>query len=135
FSYTWSKMLDDQDTSGWGSQYGNAYYQDAYNPSKNYALSNFDTPQAFKGFVVYSPPVGKGHQLLNHGIGDAILGGWQASSIFIAQSGAPFTVVMSSATNSGALDGSWYPNIVGNPSVSNPSISQWFNQLAFATPQ
>src|ERR1700733_6189667 len=28
-NYTWSKMLDDQDTSGWGSQYGNAYYQNA----------------------------------------------------------------------------------------------------------
>jgi hypothetical protein len=133
-NYTWSKMLDYQDTSGWGSHYGNAPYQDAYNPSANYALSNFNVPQAFKGYVVYAVPLGKGHKFLNDTVGDAVLGGWQASSIFIAQSGNPFTVTMASSTNSGALDGSWYPNVVGNPHVSNPTINQWFNQLAYATP-
>jgi len=134
-NYTWSKMLDDQDTSGWGSHYGNAPYQDAYNPSANYALSNFDIPKALKGSVVYALPVGKGHQMFNNGIGDAILGGWQASTLFVVQSGNPFTVTMSSNTGSGALDGSWYPNVVGNPHIANQSISQWFNQLAYATPQ
>ncbi len=133
-NYTWSKMLDDQDTSGWGSHYGNAYYQDAYNPSANYAPSNFNTPKMFKGYLVYALPVGSGHQLLNHGIGDAVLGGWKASSMFLAQSGTPFTVIMASATNAGALDGNWYPNRVGNPHVSNQSINEWFNQLAYATP-
>ena len=133
-NYTWAKMLDDQDTSGWGSHYGTAAYQDAFNPSANYGLSNFSIPQAFKGFVVYTIPLGRGHDFLNHGIGDAVLGGWQASSMFIAQSGAPFTVTMASSTDSGALDGSWYPNLVGNPHVSNQTINQWFNQLAYATP-
>ncbi len=134
-NYTWAKMLDDQDTSGWGSHYGSAPYQDAFNPSNNYGLSNFSIPQAFKGFVVYQIPLGRGHSLLSHGIGDAILGGWQASSLFEAQSGAPFTVTMASSTNSGALDGAWYPNLVGDPHISNPTINQWFNQLAYATPQ
>jgi hypothetical protein len=133
-NFTYSKMLDDQDTSGWGSHYGNAYYQDAFNPSANYGPSNFNTPKMFKGYLVYMLPVGGGHQLLNHGIGDALLGGWKASSMFMAQSGTPFTPIMSSASNDGALDGEWYPNRVGNPHVSNPSISQWFNQLAYATP-
>lgn len=133
-NYTWAKMLDDQDTSGWGSHYGTAPYQDAFHPGNNYGLSNFSIPQAFKGYVVYEIPLGRGHALLNGGIGDAILGGWQASSLFVAQSGAPFTVTMASSTDSGALDGSWYPNLVGNPHVSNPTISQWFNQLAYATP-
>ena len=134
FSYVWSKMLDEQDTSGWGSHYGNAVYQDAFNPAANYGLSNFNVPQAFKGYVVYQIPLGKGHLLLNNAVGDAVLGGWQVSTEIVAQSGNPFTVVMDSNTGSGALDGSWYPNIVGNPSVSNQSINQWFNQLAFATP-
>ncbi len=83
---------------------------------------------------MYQIPLGKGHSLLNNGIGDAILGGWQASTEFVVQSGNPFTVIMDSATDDGALDGSWYPNIVGNPNVSNQSINQWFNQLAYATP-
>ncbi|HWD98784.1 MAG TPA: TonB-dependent receptor [Bryobacteraceae bacterium] len=134
FSYVWSKMLDEQDTSGWGSHYGNGVYQDAFNPAANYALSNFDVPQAFKGFLVYQAPRGTGHQYLKSGIGDAILGGWQISPQFIAQSGNPFTVTMNSNVGSGALDGSWYPNITGNPVPSNQTINQWFNQLAYATP-
>jgi hypothetical protein len=134
FSYVWSKMLDQQDTSGWGSHYGNAVYQDSFNPAANYGLSNFNVPQAFKGYVVYQIPLGKGHSVLNNGIGEAVLGGWQVSSEFVAQSGNPFTVTMNSNTGSGALGGSWYPNLIGNPSVSNQSINQWFNQLAYATP-
>ncbi len=133
-NYTWAKMLDDQDSSGWGSHYGQAPYQDAFNPRANYGLSNFDIPNAVKGDFVYAVPIGKGHTFLNHGIGDAIFGGWQASSLFEAQSGAPFTVTMASSTNSGALDGSWYPNLVGNPHIANQNINQWFNQLAYATP-
>ncbi len=133
-NYTWAKMLDDQDTSGWGSHYGNAPYQDAFTPSNNYGLSNFSIPQAVKGYVVYAIPLGKGHAFLNHGITDAVLGGWQASSLFVAQSGAPFTVTMASSTDSGALDGAWYPNLVGNPHLPHPTINQWFNQLAYATP-
>jgi hypothetical protein len=127
-------MKDQQDTAGWGSHYGNAVYQDAFNPAANYALSNFNVPQAFKGYVVYQIPLGRGHSVLNDAIGDAVLGGWQASTEFVAQSGNPFTVTMNSNTGSGALDGSWFPNLVGNPSVSNQSINQWFNQLAYATP-
>jgi hypothetical protein len=134
FSYVWSKMQDEQDTSGWGSHYGNAVYQDAFNPAANYAVSNFNVPQALKGYVVYQIPLGKGHSVLNNGIGDAVLGGWQVSTTFVAQSGNPFTLVMDSNTGSGALDGQWYPNLTGNPSVSGQSINQWFNQLAYTTP-
>ncbi|HEX4772948.1 MAG TPA: TonB-dependent receptor [Bryobacteraceae bacterium] len=133
-SYVWAKMLDEQDSSGWGSHYGDAPYQDAFNPKANYGLSNFDIPNAFKGYVVYSIPLGKGHNYMNHGIADAVLGGWEVSSVFVAQSGAPFTVYMASATGSGALDGYWYPNLVGDPHTSHQSINQWFNQLAYATP-
>jgi outer membrane receptor for ferrienterochelin and colicin len=133
-NFTWSKMLDDQDTSGWGSHYGTAYYQDAYNPSANYGPSNFNSPRMFKGYLVYTLPVGYGHQLMNHGIGAVVLGGWKASSMFLANAGTPFTPIMSSATNAGALDGYWFPNRVGNPKATNQSINNWFNQLAYATP-
>ena len=133
-NFTYSKMKDDMDSSGWGTQFGPVYYQDAYNISANYGLSNFDTPKALKGAIIYAIPLGRGHRYLSSAGGNAALGGWQASTIFQAQSGVPITPVMSSATNSGALDGSWYPNLVGNPKVSNPSTSEWFNQLAYATP-
>jgi hypothetical protein len=135
-AYTWSRLKDDMDTSGWGNQFGAVYYQDAFNPHANYALSNFDRPNSIKGSLTYAIPLGRGHQYLNSALADAAVGGWQVSSIIIAQSGSPFTVVMNSATPSGALCNgcALYPNLVGNPSAGHQSLNQWYNQLAFAPP-
>ena len=134
FSFTWSQLKDDMDSSGWGNQFGSVYYQDAYNPSANYALSNFDRPNSFKGSLVYAVPLGKGHQYLSSALGDAVLGGWQASTSIIAESGTPFTVIMNDATPSGALDGNLYPDLVGNPHATHQTLNNWFNQLAYAPP-
>jgi hypothetical protein len=134
-NYTFSKFLDNQDSAGWGSRGGNQYYQNAYNPAANYGLSNFDVTHAAKGAIVYLLPVGKGRAYLNHnGFLDAVVGGWQASTIFVIQSGTPFTLLVQGNNGSNSLAGNWYPNIVGNPSVSNQSIAQWYNPAAFAQP-
>jgi len=137
--YTWSRLKDDMDTSGWGNQFGGVFYQDAYNPHANYGLSNFDRPQAFKATVVYAVPLGKGHQYLSSAAADAALGGWQASLTFQAESGAPFTVWLDpsadgSLCNTAQGGCALFPNLTGNPHVSNQSISQWFNPAAFAIP-
>ena len=139
--YTWSRLYDDMDASGWGNQFGSVYYQDAYNLSANYGPSNFNRPNSFKGTVLYAVPLGKGHQYLNSTLADAALGGWQASGAVVAQSGVPFTVIMNSSIPDGSLGGSdgnsaaaLYPNLVGHPSASHQSIKQWFNQLAYAAP-
>jgi hypothetical protein len=146
-NFTWSKMLDEQDSSGWGRIAGSPIYQDAYNPGANYGPSLFNVPKMFKGNVVYQLPIGKGKSLLNQGgVLDAVLGGWQASAIFVIQSGTPFTPVWGGTNLSGAapngnlyLNGfssaeSWYANVVGNWHVSNPNINEWFNPAAFAQP-
>jgi hypothetical protein len=135
-NYTWSKFLDDQDSAGWGGRGGTQVYQNAYNPSMNYGFSNFDRPQMLKGDVVYQLPVGRGRTWLQNSrpVLDAVLGGWQASVIFLAESGTPFTPTMGTQNLTGALSGNWYPDVVGNPSVPNPSISRWFNPAAFAQP-
>ena len=134
-NYTFSKFLDDQDSAGWGGRGGNQIYQDAHDPRLNYGFSNLDRTHMFKGDVVYQLPIGKGKALLNRGgILDAVIGGWQVSSIFVVESGAPYTVTVSGTNNSGALSGNWYPNLVGDPRVSNPTIAQWFNTDAFAVP-
>ena len=94
-SYAWSRLKDDMDSSGWGNQFGSVYYQDPFHPSANYAVSNFDRPNSFKGLDrILAIPLGRGHQYLNSALADAAIGGWQASTSFIAESGAPFTVVM-----------------------------------------
>ena len=136
-NYVWSKMLDEQDSAGFGGRGGSQYFQYTYDPARNYGLSNFDVPHAFKGSAIYEFPVGKGRAYLNqNAFLDAILGGWQASSTWVYQSGSPFTVYMSGNNGSNTLANSawWYPNLVGDPSVSNPSIHEWFNPAAFAQP-
>ena len=132
-NYTWSKMLDEQDSSGWGSRDGGQTYQDAYNPKVNYALSNFNIPHMFKGDLVYDLPFGKGRAFLNsNAVLDAIIGGWQIGATFVFESGAPFTPTVG-ATNQpgtltgGSLGGSLYPDLIGNPNVSNQTINNWFN--------
>jgi hypothetical protein len=142
-TYTWSVLKDDMDDSGWGEQFGDAYYQDAYNPAANYARSNLNRPNVLKGTVLYRVPLGKGHQYLSSDMGDAVLGGWEASGDYIAESGSPFTVTMDDPNldgdlaGSGAPDGNseaaWYPDLSGNPG-SGGNINSWFNQLAYKSP-
>jgi hypothetical protein len=139
FAYTWSRLKDDMDTSGWGNQFGGVFYQDAYNPHANYGFSNFDRPNAVKGTLVYAVPIGKGHQYLNSTAADAALGGWQASLTFQAESGAPYTVWLDPSADGSLCNTqqggcALFPNLTGNPHVSNQSISQWFNGAAFAIP-
>ncbi|MBV9267504.1 MAG: TonB-dependent receptor, partial [Acidobacteriaceae bacterium] len=66
-SYSFSKLLDEQDSSGWGSRDGGQNAQDAYNPKLNYGPSNFDIRHMFKGDVVYQMPFGKGRAFMNRG--------------------------------------------------------------------
>ncbi len=135
-NYTWSKMLSEQDSSGWGGHAGaGQYYQSAYNKGINYGLANFHRAHMFKGNLVYVIPVGKNQKLLNtSGPVDWILGGWQLSTIFVVETGQPYSPIMGSQNLSGALSGNWFPNIVGDPSLPNPTISRYFNTAAFAQP-
>jgi hypothetical protein len=136
FNYTWSHMLDDQDSSGWGSKQGNQPYQNAYMPSANYGASNFDIRQAFKGQAVYQLPFGVGRKFLNQsGPVDQILGGWLLSATWVSQTGNPFTPSMA-ANNSYSLSSNalQYPNVIGDPKANTQGINGWFNVAAFASP-
>ena len=135
FSYVWSHMLDDLDSSGWGSRGGPQDYQDAHNPAASYSNSNFDVRNAFKGYAVYELPFGKGKPFLNGSrLLDEVVGGWQLAGTVILQSGQPFTVFSNQANYS--LAGATFPN--RNPGVSTtPShrgIANWVNTAAFTQP-
>jgi hypothetical protein len=133
-NYTWSHFLDDQDSAGWGSRGGTQVYQNAHNIHANYGSSNFDQRHAVKGTVIYDLPFGRGRRFLNNNsILDAILGGFQTAATLVAHSGQPFTVTMASS-NSKAMGGNQFPNVVGDWHLSNPSIRAWYNTSAFAIP-
>jgi hypothetical protein len=72
----------------------------------------------------YDLPIGNGRQYLNHihPVLNAIIGGWTTSNILMWNSG-PFL-------RFGQM------NVSGNPVISNPTASRWFNTSAFsiATP-
>jgi Carboxypeptidase regulatory-like domain len=132
FNYTYSHFLDDLDSSGWGSRMGPQDYQDAYHPEANYSNSNFDVRHAFKGYVVYQLPFGRGKAFLNSSrLLDEAVGGWQISGTVVLQTGQPFTVYGDQANYS--LAGTQFPN--RNPGVSlyaaNKGIDGWFNPAAF----
>ncbi len=150
FNYTWSHFLDDQDSGGWGSRGGTQYWQVGNDPKGNYGNSNFDIPNAYKGYVSYELPFGKGKPYLSgNTILDEAVGGFRIAGTMITQSGVPFTVVNQTNLNSsltgcannvgGTASGgdvnngcNWFPNVIASTHVSNPGINQWFNVNAFA---
>ena len=138
FNYTWSHMLSNQDSSGWGSLQGATPYQRAYDPMANYGSSNFDVRHMFKGHVGYDLPFGLGRRFANSSKPlDAVIGGWKIFGDFLIESGSPFTPSM--ATNNSyslSTNNLWYPNVVGNPTAvaGGQNINSWFNVNAFAAP-
>jgi hypothetical protein len=134
FNYVWSHMLDSGDSSGWGSHAGPLSYQNAYSPKANYASSNFDVRNAFKGNVVYQLPFGKGKPYLSQGtLLNEVAGGWQVSGTIVLTTGNPFSLTGDQLTN--ANGGGSYPNWSGaSPKVAHKSITTWYNPGAFSRP-
>jgi hypothetical protein len=139
-NYTWSHFLDDQDSSGWGSRGGWQNYQNAFNPGDNYSNSNFDIRNMFKGQVIYLLPVGRGRQFLNNNrLIDEVLGGWQASTSFIAQGGNPVSVTTGNNNSSNNQSGSYtqFANLVGSYKLKGSTksrLNEWYNLSALAVP-
>jgi hypothetical protein len=57
-----------------------------------------------------------------------IIGGWQANGILSIRSGFPFTVTQGGDLNTGF---GARPDIVGDPTLDNPTRALWFNPQAF----
>jgi hypothetical protein len=111
--------------------------QNYHDPDSNRAVSSYDVPHLFTGAVIWDLPFGPGKQMLSSGPLSQILGGWQMNAIVMARSGQPFTPdVTGDIANIGARSGYNYgrPNLIGDPTLDNPTASQWFNGSAFAKP-
>jgi hypothetical protein len=144
-NYTWAKVLDTQTGGGWGgagsSERHGQNYQDAYNIFANYGPASNDIRHTFNGSVTYNLPFGSGKSFLNQGgVVNALVGGWELSSIFHIRSGVPTTIIMG-YDGAGVGSGQWRPNLVGNPNSGTcpdgsavHTMTCWFNTSAFATP-
>ena len=134
-TYQWSKAIDN--ASEWQGWEVSDTLRDYYNLAVDRSISAHDLPQSFVTALVYELPVGKGKKLLAdaHPVVNAVLGGWQVSSIVRFGSGLPLAF---SAPNTLSNYGFQIqrPNVsdLNAASVNNPTPDRWFNTDAFKSP-
>ena len=99
-------------------------------------LASTDLRNNFTLSYLYNIPIGKGRHFMNglHGVGQAILGGWEYNGITVIHSG--FGLGESLSTNNSGTSLGNRPNIVAgcNGVLSSPTVKQWFNTACFTTP-
>ena len=146
-SYTLSRQRGDMD-SGFQERWWPGPLQDVTKLNQEAdVIGNNDRTHILKGFVTWSLPFGAGRRFLSSASGprNALVGGWNISSVFRYQSGLPLAI-----TSSNSYGGWMYPIYVNrNPNVSlatpfdgshfNPSNpadpgNQYFNPAAFSNP-
>ena len=90
--YTWARAID----TGSGIRphaSDTLFAQDEFCIQCDYALSAFHTQHRWVWSTLYELPLGRGKRWLNRGGAlNAIMGGWQVSSILTVQTGFPLTV-------------------------------------------
>jgi hypothetical protein len=131
-SYQWSKNLDNN--SGEVEANDTAYSTDF---SFDHSYARFDVRHRAVISGGYELPFGKGHGLLQKGIGNVLAGGWSLQPAIQLRTGYPF-----SPSRSGVTFGTYTPGRVNlapgrtlqSAFKSNPSISGWFDPSAFVDP-
>jgi hypothetical protein len=131
-TYTWSKALDDASNPG-ADNAGPNFPQDPANLAAEKGLSDFDHRHRFVTNFLYQIPFRRNSQGWIH----AAFSGWEVGGIWTLQSGAPFTVNLSTdvANNGEPLSApSERPNLTCNPNNGPKTTAEWFNTACFAMP-
>ena len=134
-TYAWSKALDDtSETQAWEVHDA---IRNAYNLAGDKSISAHDLPQDFVGNAIWEIPVGKAKRFGANmsRFGNAVIGGWQISSVVRVGSGLPEQFY---APN----DLSAYGFAVLRPNVTSMSAltsidrtpEHWFNTAAVSAP-
>ena len=132
-SYTWAKDL------GIGGETSTAEVPtvlDPFNRQLDYGPILWAPTHQSVTVIRFPVPVGHERKFFSTlpPVANAIFGGWNFTSIFTVRSGDHLTPTYSGydSTGTGILSGR--PDLVGNPNLSQPSVSQWFNPAAFTFP-
>ena len=95
-NYTFGKSLTNNPGYFGTDNYNDddSYWQDIYNPRKDYGPSTFDARQVLSGIMIYQLPFGRGKQFGSNWntFTDEVLGGWQFSTNAQLNSGYPLTM-------------------------------------------
>jgi hypothetical protein len=103
--------------------------------SLSWARTDQDRLHSLVESFLYQIPVGPGRHWLTDGPLSQILGGWQLSGIFSAQSGSPIGITMANA-NLNAPGNTQRPNQTGEPAVLGAvgPGALWFDTAVFSSP-
>ena len=121
-SYTYSKSIDDNSVT-YGLEGAGQNLTDPYNANFDIGRSNFDHTHSLVSSLVWQVPLARNSRL----------GGWQASGIFTAISGAPYSIADGfSVTSLGERPlllpgGTPAPRVTGSP-------NRWWSPAGFALP-
>ncbi len=141
-SYTYSKSLDD--TSGIRTQSSQLFPQNDLCITCEWGPSDFDVKHRVVASFVYQLPIGKGKLLaISSGVLDALIGGWEFTTLGTLQTGRPYNMRYgdnNASTNT--ISGGTFatrPNYVSGQSflVSSPKAGvsgQWVNSAAWQEP-
>jgi hypothetical protein len=139
--YTYSRSYDTGLTDGLGSIIGATYFPLPNWQTLDWGLSQINLNHNFIASIIYDLPFGKGRKWGSNwrGVANAIAGNWEVTVIEKATSGFPIFVIDSNNTsgvnfinaNGAALI---RPNQTCNPTLSNPTLSEWFNVSCFSQP-
>jgi hypothetical protein len=101
----------------------------------SWARTDQDRLHSLVESFLYQLPVGPGRRWLNDGPLSQILGGWQVSGIFSAQSGSPIQITMSAAALN-APGNTQRPDQNGTPAVLGAvgPGALWFDTSVFSSP-
>jgi len=102
---------------------------------RSWARTDQDRLHSLVESFLYQLPVGPDRRWLRDGPLSQVLGGWQVSGIFSAQSGSPINITMSAATLN-APGNTQRPNVSGTPAVLGGigSGNLWFDTSVFSSP-
>jgi len=128
-AYTWSKAIDNGE--------GGYNFADNYNVKGSHGPATFDRTNALTILNNWELPFGKGRKFLSNTnkVVDGVVGGWRFSGVSTLYSGVAFTPTISNAPSVNADLNYFQPDVIGNPSVPNPSASLWFDPSAYTAPQ
>ena len=128
-------MLDNIDSRNELAAYpGTDAFSNYYNQANDWGRSGNDIRHRLVFSTIYDLPAGRGRLLpIKSKALDFVAGGWSIGAIAELRTGTALSPVMLTNTTNSFSDAE-RPNVVGNPSLSSPTIGEWFNVSAFAAP-
>lgn len=144
-AYTFAKNLADNggytnNNSSYAGENAGSRTLDALDLKHEYGPVEGTRHHRWVSSFIYELPVGRGRSFGSswNRATNAVIGGWQLSSIFIVQTGPYLTPYFRggdpSGTGSGVIGRAQAPDLIGNPSLNNPTAADWFNAGAYTCP-